>query len=215
MKPQTTDDLIAGLVNDLEPVSRLDQRGGMLRVFIALAVGAAGFALVFGLRDDLLGGKPSEMLLLSSGLFLVLALASSWAVIDMARPAVGMRRDGWGWSALMAAVLPLAALYLVASALMHGAPSGIDMLGLKCMRYGLIWSTITFTVLTLWLRRGAPMLPARAGLLIGVAAGSAGIFAVALECPHNDLVHIGVWHGLTVVLAGLVGRIVVPRLIAW
>ena len=52
-------------------------------------------------------------------------------------------------------------------------------------------------------------------MLTGVAAGAAGIFAVSLYCPHNDLVHIGVWHGLTVVLAGAIGRLAIPRMIAW
>jgi hypothetical protein len=51
--------------------------------------------------------------------------------------------------------------------------------------------------------------------MTGVAAGSAGIFAVSLYCPHSDLVHIGIWHGLTVVLSGLLGRLAIPRLIRW
>lgn len=54
-----------------------------------------------------------------------------------------------------------------------------------------------------------------AGLLTGVGAGAAATFAAMLGCPPNDLMHSGVWHGLTVVLAGLLGRIAVPRLIAW
>jgi len=213
--PQSTDDLIAGLVEELEPVPPLQQSRGLVLALGALVLGTAGMLLTYGPRADIVAGQPDAMLLLSSGLFLVLGLASSWAVVDMARPAVGMRRESWGWTALMAAVLPLAALGTMASAWMHGQPSGLDSDGINCMRFGLGWSLLTFTALTLWLRRGAPMLLTRAGLLTGVAAGSAGIFAVSLFCPHNDLVHIGVWHGLTVVLAGLLGRIAVPRLIAW
>lgn len=213
--PQSTDNLIAGLVDKLEPVTQLRQGRGMLLALAALVLGTAGMLLGYGPRADLLDGQPDAMLLLSSGLFLVLGLASSWAVVDMARPAVGTRREGWGWTALMAAVLPLGALVVILSAWMQSRPSGLDSDGINCMRFGLGWSLLTFAVLTLWLRRGAPMLLARAGLLTGVAAGSAGIFAISLFCPHNDLVHIGVWHGLTVVLAGLIGRIAVPRLIAW
>ena len=213
--PKSTDDLIAGLVDDLEPVTQLRQGRGMAAVALALVTGVAVIGLMFGLRADLVAGRPSDMLLLSAGLFLVLTMASAWVVIDMARPFVGLRREGWGWSALMAAVLPMAALYLIASAMLRGGHSGIDPAGLDCMRYGLLFSVLTFAALVWWLRRGAPVLPQRAGLLTGVAAGAAGIFAVSLYCPHNDLVHIGIWHGLTVVLAGLIGRIAVPRLIAW
>lgn len=213
--PSNTDDLIAGLVDDLQPVTQLRQSRGMAWALAALALGTAGMLLSYGPRADVAAGQPDAMLLLSAGLFLVLGMASSWAVIDMARPAVGIQREGWGWTALMAAVFPLAALGAIAVAWFQSRPSGLDSAGVNCMRYGMIWSLVTFAVLTLWLRRGAPMALARAGLLTGVAAGSAGIFAVSLYCPHNDVVHIGIWHGLTVALAGVAGRIVVPRLIAW
>lgn len=213
--PSNTDDLIAGLVDDLRPVSQLRQSRGMALALAALALGTMGMLLGYGPRADLVAGQPDAMLLLSAGLFLVLGMASSWAVIDMARPAVGTRREGWGWTALMAAMFPLAAMGAMAVAWLQDRPSGLDSAGVNCMRYGLILSLATFAVLTLWLRRGAPMALARAGLLTGVAAGSAGILAVSLHCPHNDVVHIGIWHGLTVALAGLAGRIVVPRLIAW
>lgn len=213
--PNSTDDLIAGLVDDLQPVTQLRQGRGMALVLGALALGTAGILLGHGPRADLLAGQPDAMLLLGGGLFLVLALASAWAVVDMARPAVGMRREGWGWTALMAGVLPLAAFGMIAAAWMQGRPSGFAMDGINCMRIGLGWSLLTFAALTLWLRRGAPMALGRAGLLTGVAAGSAGIFAVSLFCPHNDVVHIGIWHGLTVFLAGMIGCLAVPRLIAW
>jgi hypothetical protein len=213
--PPSTDDLIAGLVDDLQPVTQLRQARGMALALGALVLGTAGVLILDGPRADLMTGRPDAMLLLSAGLFLVLGLASSWNVIDMARPAVGTRREGWGWTALMAAMFPLAALGAMAVAWLQSRPSGLDSAGFNCMRYGLVWSLATFTALTLWLRRGAPMALARAGLLTGVAAGSAGIFAVSLHCPHNDVVHIGAWHGLTVVLAGLAGRLAVPRLIAW
>lgn len=212
---QKSEQLIAELVAGLEPVRPLRQRSGMARAILALIGSACGMVWLVGLRADILAGRPDAMLLMSGGLFLVLALASAWTVIDMARPYVGTRREGWGWTALMAGVLPAAALILIGSAWMRGVPSGLDMDGVGCMKFGLAWSVLTFVTLALWLRRGAPMQPARAGLLTGVAAGSAGIFAVTLICPHNDLVHIGIWHGLTVIIAGLAGRIAVPRLIAW
>ena len=73
----------------------------------------------------------------------------------------------------------------------------------------------TASVLILWLRKGAPTSPERAGLLTGIAAGSSGIFAFALHCPHNDIAHIGIWHGLVVIISAMAGRAVVPRLIRW
>ena len=190
--PDKNTDLIAGLVADLRPVAPLAQRQGMALAMLGLATGAAGIIALFGLRPDLRGGQPDAAALISAGLFLVLALASAWAVVDAARPYVGIRREGWGWTALMAAVLPAAALGLMAGNWLRGAPAGLTLNGLNCMLSGLGW-----------------------GLLTGVAAGAAGIFAMSLNCPHNDVVHIGIWHGVTVILAGALGRLAIPRLIAW
>ncbi len=213
--PDKTEHLIAGLVDDLMPVAPLRKRRGMMLAVLTLIAGVVGMTVLFGLRADLRVGQPDAMVLISGGLFLVLALASCWAVVDMARPYVGVRREGWGWTALMAGVLPVAALVLLAVSWLHGEPSELELDGLTCLGSGLGWGLLTAAALVWWLRRGAPSRPERAGLLAGVGAGAAGVFAVTLYCPHNDLVHIGVWHGLTVVLAGLLGRLVIPKLIAW
>lgn len=212
---KNTDTLIAGLVEGLKPVRPLQHRKGMAYAVLALAAGAAIMGLDFGLRHDLATGRPDPMFLTSSGLFLVLALASAWAVTDMARPYVGTRREGWGWTALMAAVLPVAALTLVLADWLSGKAVDLDRDGLTCLSVGSIIGLLTATTLVLWLRRGAPSSPKRAGMLAGVASGAAGIFAVSLYCPHSDLLHIGVWHGVAVILMGLAGRLLLPRLLAW
>jgi hypothetical protein len=212
---QNPDTLIAGLVEDLAPVRPLQQSRGMARAVLALIAGAAVMALGFGLRHDLAAGRPDPMFLTSSGLFLVLALASAWAVIDMARPFVGTRREGWGWTALMAAVLPVSALTLALADWLRGIGVALDRDGITCLTFGIVIGLLTAISLILWLRRGAPSSPKRAGLLTGVASGAAGIFAVGLYCPHSDLLHIGIWHGAAVIVMGLAGRLLLPRLLAW
>lgn len=206
---------IAGLVDDLTPITPLRQRLGMGWAIAAIATGSVGLVLQGGLRADFAAGQPDGMGILTAGLFLLLALASTWAVVDMARPQVGSRREGWIWNALMAAVLPVSALALIGANLLRGEPSGLLMDGTICLKFGLAWGLLTAGVLVLWLRRGAPAQPGRAGLLTGVAAGSAGVFAVSLYCPHSELIHIGIWHGLTVALAGLAGWLAIPRLVRW
>jgi len=213
--PDTTEHLIAGLVADLRPTVPLLQRRGMALAMAGLIAACAAVLLAFGMRADFRTMQPDPLALTSAGLFLVLALASTWAAIDLARPYVGLRREGWGWTALMAAVLPVAALVVLAGERLGGGASELALNGRDCMACGLLLGLFVALVLVGWLRRGAPPDRARAGLLVGVAAGASGIFAVSLGCPHNDLVHIGIWHGMTVVLAGLAGRLIVPRLIAW
>jgi len=209
------DDLIARLVADLRPVAPLRQRDGMGLAVLALALGAVLVAGALGLRHDLMAGRPDPLVLTAAGLFLVLALASAWAAVDMARPAVGIRRDGWGWTALMAAVLPGAALAVMATDALAGQPAGPDRGGWACLVLGSGVGLLTAVALVFWLRRGAPGSPERAGWLTGVAAGAAGIFAVSLWCPHDSILHIGVWHAATVAVMGLLGRLVLPKLLRW
>ena len=213
--PFEPDKFIAGLVDELKPIAPLRQGCGMAKAVLALLTGAVGMVALLGIRPDFLAGRPDELALLSAGLFLMLALASAWTVVNIALPQVGSRRDGWIWNIGMVAVLPLTALLLVVANIWRSAESGLHDDGLTCMLNGLMWSVLTVGTLVLWLRRGAPARPSRAGLLIGVAGGSAGIFAVSLFCPHSDMIHIGIWHGFTVVLAGLIGRLAIPPVVRW
>lgn len=210
-----SDDVIGQLVADLHPVTPLHRRLGIVRILFALVISVGFVVYGLGVRSDIASGQPDPMFLTSSGLFLVLALASAWSAIDMARPSVGTRRDGWAWTAMMAAVLPLAALGLIAIDLFTGQHFRIDTGGIQCMSVGVIAGGLTLATLVLWLRRGAPSSPQMAAMLVGVAAGSAGIFGVSLCCPQNSLIHIGIWHGGTVVLTGVLGWLVLPRFLAW
>jgi hypothetical protein len=209
------DAFLESLVADLKPVAPLRQRNGMAFASLALAFGVVLVTAVLGLRHDFAAGRPDPFVLTAAGIFLVLALASAWAAVDMARPAVGIRRDGWAWTALMAAVIPGAALAIIAADVATGAPFDLDHGGVVCLALGVLVGLLTGGTLVLWLRRGAPSSPERAGLLTGVAAGAAGIFAVSLWCPHDSLLHIGVWHGAAIVLAGVLGRAVLPKLLRW
>lgn len=207
--------LLDKLVNDLKPVAPLRQHIGMGWALLAICAASLSVIILLGIRHDVLAARPNPMFLMSNGLFLVLALATSWAAVDMARPYVSTRRDGWGWTALMAAVLPAAALFQMGGEFLHGQPIALEIDGIACLIVGSIASLFTFAALTLWLKRGAPSSPKRAGLLTGVAAGAAGIFAVSLYCPNNDLSHIGIWHGATIILMGLAGRIFLPKYLNW
>jgi hypothetical protein len=212
---QQPDIFIESLVNDLKPLRPLRPQAGLRLAVFALLTGVGVLSMLLQLRPDIKAGQPDSMFLTSSGLFLVLALASAWAALDMARPYVGSRRSGWGWTALMAAVLPVAALGVIATSLMHGHAVDMDWGGIECLLQGCGIGLITATTLVLWLRRGAPSRPERAGLLTGVASGAAGIFAVSLVCPSNDLIHIGIWHGGTVIVMGVMGRFGLRPLLTW
>ncbi|TAJ79673.1 MAG: DUF1109 domain-containing protein [Sphingobium sp.] len=210
-----TNFLIAQLVDGLEPVRPLRLSSGLGFALAGLVVTVATVALLFGIRPDVIAGHFDPVFLLATGLFLLLGLSSAATVIVMSRPRVGSDHGGWVWAAAMTALLPVAAAIIgigrgpgafSASAVEHG---------LDCLMMGSALAFLTFAVLVWWLRRGAPTSPERAGLLAGIAAGSFGIFAFSFHCIYSDIVHIGIWHSLVVVLSGAIGRLVVPRLIRW
>lgn len=212
---QSSDALIADLVGGLEPVRPLRLGEGMALALLAAAVSAGVVIGLFGLRSDWLAGRIDPLSLVATGLFLGLGLAASAAVVMMGRPCVGSDHGGWRWAAGMAGFLPLAGVIVAfnrgpdvfsAEAMGHG---------IECFTVGCAASVLVFAALTLWLRRGAPTSPTRAGLVAGVAAGAFGMFAFSLHCPLRDIVHIGVWHSAVVAAMGMAGRLVVPRLVRW
>jgi hypothetical protein len=207
--------LISDLVADLKPMRRLSLPTGLTIFFVTTIFTVLIAVSTMGMRFDILTGHFDPMFMLSSGLFLILALASSFTVIEMSRPYVGGHRDGWIWAVAMAGLLPISALIISMAAYWQEIDLKIDLSGAKCMGLGIAFGVITGGALILWLRRGAPTSPERAGLLTGVAAGSTGIFAETLHCPINDIVHIGLWHGLAVIISAGLGRMLVPKLCRW
>lgn len=210
-----TDTLISGLVDELETVRPLRSSRGISLALAAIALGVLCGPAVFHLRVDVATGRPEPIFLISSGLFLLLGLACAAAVVVMGSPRVGPARNGWGWAAAMAGLLPLSAIVLTlvegATAWRESAPEH----GVMCVPFAILFGLATAGVLVAWLRHGAPTSPERAGLLTGMAAGCAGVFAVSFICPVDSVIHIGLWHGLAVPLCALAGRLIVPPLVRW
>jgi hypothetical protein len=206
---------IDALVAELSPVTPITAHGGIMRAVFAAALAIAIATFGLGLRGDVAGGRLDPLFLLSAGLFFMLACAASWSVVQMSRPQVGNHQTGWMWACAMTALLPLSAIVTQVAAWQGGSTPHLDTYGLVCLKSGIALGLLVAIALTLWLRRGAPTSPSRAGLLTGIAAGSSGVLAVTLHCPINDIGHIGIWHSLVVVVSALSGRLIIPSLVHW
>jgi hypothetical protein len=215
MRSSSSSALIDNLVDDLTPVRRLDARV-VTSVAGLIAFATMAFAAgLFGLRPDVVASKPDSVFLLASGLVFILALAASLTVIRMSRPSVGQTHGGWIWAATGVGLLPLGALLSLAigglsQELTTEAGRGFDCL-VKATTLGLGFAVFHI----LLLRKGAPTSPERAGWLVGVASGCLGSFAYGLHCPSSDLVHLGVWHVLPIIISAALGRVAVPSLVRW
>ena len=214
MNTPTTDALIASLVDDLRPVQPLRSRRAFVMLGAALVFTVLAVVWLEGLRADLLNVRFDPLFLIASGLYLLLGMAASVAVIMMGMPRVGNDTGGWKWAAAMAGLLPAVGTVMLFDGSHHGVLSTVYM-GVPCTLAGMLSSSLTALLLVMWLRRGAPTSPELAGLLTGVGAGSLGIFAFSFHCPLVDIVHIGLWHSLAVALSAGLGRVIVPPLVRW
>jgi hypothetical protein len=211
----STDLLIRKLADDLKPTAPLRQVRGRALVAAALAGTVVLAFILLGRNTRTATDFGSPMFVLTNGLLLLLGLASSLTVVSMAHPRVGSTQDAPKWALATVALLPLAA---IGAAISDRAEAGFMLVqphDFACFALGSLFATITAGVLLYWLRKGAPVLPEKAGLLLGLGAGGMGSFANGLFCPIHTIWHLGIWHVLPIVLWALIGRIVVPRLIRW
>jgi len=206
--------LIEGLVEELEPVRTLKPKSGLAIVGGITLLAGLIVATALGVRDDLMMGMADAMFFLRSGVLLMLGIATAITVVNMARPGVGKLSRGWIWALITAALFPLTAAIMSAIA-MPPVEALRPMEGLKCLTVSGIAALAIGSGLTLWLRRGAPTSPERAGWLTGLAAGALGAATYNLHCPFNDIYYIGLWFTIPVLLSAIVGRLLVPRLIRW
>jgi hypothetical protein len=183
----------------------------------AALVGAVTLAGT-GLVTQLLGwraGMTEPMFLMRTGLLLIVGFASLAAVTGMARPSVGLHRTGWRWAVGACAVVPAAAFVTALAGQTPVADRIYPGDGIACLTISITIAAVIGAALTLWLRRGAPVSPERAGIVTGLSAGSFGPFAFSMHCPHDDIVYFGLWYTLAIAATTIAGRLLVPRLIRW
>lgn len=212
---QARQNLIEQMTAELKPVRALRLRDGLVLVTLCVLVTVLAVEFLDGLWRGILRGEASPFFLIVNGSLLVLGLASAISVLTMATPRVGNRHDGPKWAMAMVAILPVAAMAVLATPHNHAAEAVLAPYGLICFFAALASSTITGLALLVWLRRGAPVSPNLAGLHLGVAAGAFGALSYGMACSIDGIVHLGLAHVLPVAVTGLVGRFAIPPLLRW
>jgi hypothetical protein len=61
----------------------------------------------------------------------------------------------------------------------------------------------------------APTNLASTGFCIGLLAGAIGAFGYSFSCPETSLTFVAIWYTVGVVLAGVLGRILGPKVLRW
>jgi hypothetical protein len=211
-----TDDLVAMLSTNVEPIGR-----GLVgrTISIAVAAGAVialGFTLVaLGIRADLTTTRAAVFLLLKVAFALAVVGVAIRYLTRLARP--GAER---GISPL-SIVLPFAAIALFGAISLGSAPSAhwnrmiIGDEWLECLLSIPIIAIVPFAVTIFAVRRAAPTNLVRAGAVAGLLAGGVSAMAYALHCTDDSLPFVAIWYGGTIVLCTLAGAALGPRLLRW
>jgi len=205
---------IDDLVNDLTPVKPMNTNKGLALPTIIVLAFTTLFISQLGLRADFAAGSPPPLILMRGGVLLLLGFATARAVVSMATPSVGKGTQGWVWAVGAALLFPVSAMIYAISNMSADLPVVVNT-GWYCFKMCLSAAAATAIPMVLWLRKGAPTSPERAGWLTGLAAGGLGAFAYSFHCPFTSVIDISVWYTAAIGTSALVGRTVVPHLIRW
>jgi hypothetical protein len=211
-----TDELVALLSTNLEPVDRMSVARTLYVALAASSIVALGLALVgLGVRSDLMMARAV--------IFLVVKLSFAVAVVSLALAYLTRlaRPGGERKIPYLLVAVPFIVLVVFAAISLGLAPSShwdkmiVGDQWLECLLAIPIIAIAPFAA-TIWaMRRAAPTNLARAGTFAGLVAGGVSATAYALHCTDDSLPFVAVWYGGTIVLCTLAGAALGPRLLRW
>jgi hypothetical protein len=211
-----TDDLIAMLGTNVEPVSRKYLRRAIAAAIAGgTLIAAAAILLAFGFRTDLTTAHAFIFLFSKLAFTIAVVVLTAMMLTKLARPG-GERRISMVW-----VVLPFAAILLLAAVNLSFAPSAhwermiVGDQWLECLLSIPIIAIAPFALIIWAVRRMAPTDLRRTGALVGLTAGSVSAAAYALHCVDDSLPFVALWYGGTILLCTLAGTMLGPRLLRW
>ncbi|MBB1092386.1 DUF1109 domain-containing protein [Rhodopseudomonas palustris] len=208
-----TDDLIAMLGTNVEPVRRPAGRTLVLVIAGGVLLAACLVLAVMGLRPDLDRSLP--YLLLKIGLMLPILIPASIVLSRLARPG-GERRVSLVLLSLpLLAVMGLAIGALSLTPMSHWRTEIVGDEWIECLVSIPVIAIVPFATIIWAVRRMAPTDLVRAGAVSGLVAGCVSAMGYALHCAAESVAFISVWYGGTVVLCTLAGALLGPRLLRW
>jgi hypothetical protein len=211
-----TDDLVALLSTNLEPVDRK----ALVRT-LCLAVGAG---LIVALGIAFLGlGIRSDFASAGALIFLAIKLAFAIGIVGLAMIYLTRlaRPGGEGKLSPFLIIAPFAVIVLLAAISLGSAPRAhwdrmiVGDQWLECLLSIPIIAVVPFAASIWAVRKGAPTNLVRSGAFAGLIAGGISAMGYALHCTADSLPFVAVWYSGTIVLCTLAGAALGPRLLRW
>jgi hypothetical protein len=210
-----TDDLVAALARDAEPVKRRP----VVRLAIAAALGAVAAVPVMlwqlGMNPSLMADARTAMFWVKLAFVAAIAAIGWWIVRCVAQPGARPRR------ALRALAAPLVAMALLAAVVLLAAPADQRME----MLMGSSWDSCPFNIallaapaLVLLMAAVHSLAPTRlrlAGAGVGLLAGALGALVYTVHCPEFAAPFLIVWYVLGMLIPAVIGALIGPRVLRW
>lgn len=144
-----------------------------------------------------------------------LALAAGWLTARLSRPVARTQWPVRAVLAVFATLLALGALTLVTSAPDQRMATLFGETWLSCPR-NVVLLSLPALAGALWALRGlAPTRLRSAGFNAGLMAGALGAMGYSLVCPEVSATFVALWYTLGILLTGLLGAVLGPRLLRW
>ncbi|MBA4263745.1 MAG: DUF1109 domain-containing protein [Comamonadaceae bacterium] len=211
MKTQSLIELLARGAGPAQPAPVLQRMAPVA----ALGVFASAlFALVsLGPIPTAMWALPAPWMKLIYGASL--ALAAGWLTARLSRPISRTQGPVRAVLAVFATMLGLGAIALLTAAPEQRAATLLGETWLTCPR-NVVLLSLPALAGALWALRGlAPTRLGAAGFNAGLMAGALGATGYALVCPEVSATFVAVWYSLGILLTGLLGALLGPRLLRW
>jgi hypothetical protein len=211
-----TDDVIDSLVGELKPVPRHAlARRFVAGVLPALAVSLVLMLAILGLRIDMAEALMLPVFWIKSAYNALLAIAAFLAAYHLARPDGSRGR----FFQVAAAIVAIMTVVAVSQLMMSPAETYRSLIiGSSALHCPLLIFLFALPVLVgnVWvLRRGAPTDLRLTGFIAGIAAGAAGAWVYSWFCTENGMPFVLIWYSLGILLTGILGSLLGPRLLRW
>ncbi|MCU0955770.1 MAG: DUF1109 domain-containing protein [Hydrogenophaga sp.] len=211
MKTQTLIEMLAKGAGPAQPAPVLQRMAPVMALGL---IASALFALVSaGAIPAAMWSTPAPWMKLIYGAGL--ALSAGWLTARLSRP---VARTQWPVRALLAVfavMFGIGAVALLTAAPEQRASALLGETWLTCPR-NVVLLSLPALAGALWALRGlAPTRLGAAGFNAGLMAGSLGAMGYALVCPEVSATFVAVWYSLGILLTGLVGALLGPRLLRW
>ena len=208
-----TDDLIGALAADTLPRTTVGQRLARA-VPVASALSLAAVVLVWGMRTDLASALTSAPVVKTLLPLLLAGLAGALA-FGLSRPEARPARRVSALTAF-AAVLIAVVLALTVGAGWEGLAAALATPSLVTCLASVPVLALPILGASLWaLSAGAPIRPARAGAVAGLAAGGLSAAIYSLYCDQDAALFFLPAYGAAILFVALLGSVIGARTLAW